>query len=109
MKLVFAIISADDSYQVVKSLIDANYAVTKLSTSGGFLRKKNVTLMIGVEDELVDNVIKVIEEFSKSRKETVPFVNPGDTGMYPITTQMTQVLVGGATVFVVDVDKYIKM
>lgn len=109
MKLVFAIISVDDSYQVIKSLIASNYAVTKLSTSGGFLRKKNITLMVGVENEAVSKVMEIIEEYSKSRKETVPFVNPGDTGMYPITTQTTQVLVGGATVFVVDVEQYKKL
>lgn len=109
MKLIFAIISVDDSHLVIKSLVTKKISVTKLSTSGGFLRKKNVTLMIGVDDKKVDEVIGILEEFSKSRKETIPLLNPIENGMCGVANPTTQIVVGGATVFIVDVEKYVKL
>jgi uncharacterized protein YaaQ len=109
MKLVIAVVQDDDAIDLVDVLTEANYRVTKLATTGGFLKAGNTTLMIGVEKERVDEVIKIIEEVCKTRKQVVTSPSPvaGSTGVYvpyPIEVQ-----VGGATVFVIDVDRFEKI
>ena len=60
MKLIVAIINNDDCPSVLSELTHQGYGATKLSTSGGFLRAGNSTLLIGTEDDKVDAVISVI-------------------------------------------------
>ena len=72
MKLVIAIINSDDSSAVMSNLTKAGYTVTKLSTSGGFLRAGNVTLLIGVEEKKTDDVINIIGQYSSQRKKITP-------------------------------------
>ncbi|SET23626.1 Uncharacterized protein YaaQ [Natronincola peptidivorans] len=109
MKLVIAIVHDEDAGNLIEDLTNNNYRITKLATTGGFLRAGNTTLLVGVEDEEVDKVIGIIKNNCESRKEiaTSPAPVSGTTGVfipYPI-----EVTVGGATVFVVDVEKYVKL
>lgn len=109
MKLVIAIVQDDDASDLIEVITDKGFRVTKLATTGGFLKAGNTTLLIGVEKEKVDEVLAIIEEVCKSRKQIITSPSPvaGSTGVYvpfPI-----EVDVGGANVFVVDVDKYIKV
>ena len=67
MKLIIAIVQDDFATTVIKSLMDKKYRTTKLSSTGGFLKAGNTTLLIGVENQKVDEVIKIIEE-CKSKK-----------------------------------------
>ena len=60
MKLIIAIISNDDSYDVLSELTKVGFDATKLSTTGGFLSAGNVTLLIGVEDSRVDDVMEIL-------------------------------------------------
>ena len=107
MKLVIAIISNDDCPVVLDELSSAGFRATKLSTSGGFLRDGNSTLLIGVEKEKVDNVISIIGEFSSTRKTMVaPMVTSGEFSM---ASTPIEVNVGGATVFVLDVDQFYRL
>ncbi len=62
MKLVYAIVRNDNEDDVVSLLNQNHYSVTRLSTTGGFLKKGNTTLMIGVEDEKVEEVIALIKQ-----------------------------------------------
>lgn len=107
MKLIVAIINNDDSASVLNGLTQKNFSATKLSTSGGFLRSGNTTLIIGTEDEKVDEVIEIISEFSRKRTQIVSaspsFMAEG------FISKAVEVTVGGATVFVLDVDKFIKL
>ena len=64
MKLIIAITRDEDSEQVINSLIQNEYRVTKIASTGGFLRRGNTTLMIGVEDKKVDHVIDIMQEIS---------------------------------------------
>ena len=61
MKLIYAIINEDDTESVVEELTKADYKVTKLSTTGGFLKRGNTTLMICTEDENLKDVTSRIE------------------------------------------------
>ena len=104
MKLIFAIVSNDDSSRVSKELTKNKYSVTKLATTGGFLMAGNVTLLIGVEDEKVQAVMDIIREYSHSRKQLIPTASEMTYGYIP--TMPVEVTVGGATVFVVDVERF---
>ena len=111
MKLVLAIVQDDDAIDLIEELTDKDYRVTKLATTGGFLKSGNTTLMIVVEEKEVKNLINVIEDVCKRRKEMVPTSTPNTIGTnsgmyvpYPI-----EVEVGGATIFVLDVDQFYKV
>lgn len=107
MKLLLAIVSNDDSSVLMKELVKQNFSVTKLASSGGLLRRGNTTLMIGSNDEDVEKIIKIITKFSKTRKELVPSSIISDIGFIP--SSPLEVTVGGATIFVVDVEKFKKI
>ena len=54
MKLILAIVSNDDASAVSAALTKNNFYMTRLATTGGFLRAGNTTIIVGTEDELVD-------------------------------------------------------
>ena len=109
MKLIITIVQDDDAADLLDQLTDKGFRVTKLATTGGFLRAGNTTLMIGVEKEKVDDVIAEIEEVCRTREQVVTSPSPvaGSTGVY--IPYPVEVEVGGATIFVVDVDKFLKI
>lgn len=107
MKLITAIINKDDANTVCKNLSEAGFFFTRLATQGGFLLSGNTTVLCGVDDEKVDSVINIIAEYSSKRKELVPGSGGygfGMTNAYPV-----EVTVGGATVFVTDVERFEKL
>ncbi|HOS69351.1 MAG TPA: cyclic-di-AMP receptor [Bacillota bacterium] len=109
MKLVIAVVQDDDVEDLVEALVKEKIYSTKLASTGGFLREGNTTLLIGVEKEKVDLVISIIKDICKSRKQTftTPIPPTGSAGVYipyPI-----DVMVGGATIFVVDIDRFEKV
>lgn len=71
MKLVVVILQDSDSEPVSQGLIQQGFRVTRIASTGGFLRRGMSTLMIGVEEEQVDTAIEVI------RQNTAPSVEPG--------------------------------
>lgn len=99
--------SNDDSPTVSSALTKENYSVTRLATTGGFLRAGNTTLLVGCEDNLVDHAIEVIGKYSRRRSEVVPSTASYDIGRY--ASFPVEVQVGGATIFVVDVAQFIKL
>ncbi len=108
MKLILAIVNKDDSSRVSQALIKSRFSVTKLATTGGFLMSGNITLMIGVEDEKVSDVIKIIEHNSQQRTEIIPPILGYGIGS-AATAMPLEVTVGGATIFVLDVEQFIKV
>ncbi|MCP4536293.1 MAG: hypothetical protein GY832_04030 [Chloroflexi bacterium] len=62
MKLVLAIVRDVDAGPVVEQLVTRQYRVTRVASTGGFLRRGNVTLLIGVEEQHVQPVIDVLKE-----------------------------------------------
>ena len=95
MKMVLAIINYDDSQDVISSLMKAGFSITKLATTGGFLKAGNVTILIG------------LDEHSSSRKQIMPATAELGMGFFPSTP--VQVEVGGATVFVLNVERFEKL
>lgn len=107
MKLIIAIVSNDDSSAVVNALMKEKFQVTKLATTGGFLRAGNTTLLIGTDDEKVDGCIDIIGKESCKRTEMVPATASFDVGRY--ATYPIEVQIGGATIFVLNVEQYKKL
>ena len=106
MKMVMAIINRDDASVVVQQLTNSGYQVTKLATTGGFLRTGNTTILIGVDDEKVQHVISIITKHSNSRKQLMPAADMG-TGVY--ANMSIEVMVGGAAIFVLNVEHFEKV
>ena len=109
MKLVFAIVNNEDGNIVMRELNKAGFSVTKMASTGGFLRVGNTTLLVGTEEEDVQKVIEVIRKFSAKRKQIVftpePYIGiAGDMASYP-----EEIETGGATIFVIDVEKFEKV
>lgn len=95
MKLIISIIQDEYTNKVSKVLLENKIQTTKLSSTGGFLKSGNTTLFMGVEDEEVNKVIELIEHTVKSRKME--------------TEDKKSITVGGANLFVMDIDEYIKL
>ena len=106
MKLVFAIVNHDDSSAVSSGLTQAGYSATKLATTGGFLRQGNTTFLIGVEEEKVQHVISIIKDYSSRRSQAVQDIGAMQNEYLSIPIEVS---VGGATVFVLDVEQFEKL
>jgi len=110
VKLIIAVIQDEDANRVSNDLRNNNFGLTKLASTGGFLSSGNTTLLIGVEKDRVDYALEIIKENCKIRKkittDSIPSTYTAASGYIPRTIE---VLVGGATIFVVDVDKFEKM
>ena len=109
MKLIIAIVQDEDASRLISQLMNDGFGVTKLATTGGFLRAGNTTLLVGVDDDRFQAAMDVIERVCKSRKQIAPSPAsmvgmPGSYTPYPI-----EVVVGGATIFVLTVDQFIKL
>ena len=107
MKMIMAVVSGDDSNAVSAALTKARFSVTKLATTGGFLMSGNTTFLIGVDDDKVSAVIDIIAKHSKKRKQMVPSAGMMDVGMY--SAFPVEVTVGGAIVFVMNVERFEKV
>jgi uncharacterized protein YaaQ len=109
MKMVVAVMHSDDAPESIEALADKGIPTTRLDSHGGFLQKGNATILCGVADDQVDVVLQVLREHSKTRTEYLnpmpPLVEPGDFFVpYPV-----EVEVGGAIVFVLDVERFEKL
>ena len=108
MKLLLAIVNNDDSARAAAALTDRGFFVTKLSTTGGFLMVGNTTLLIGTEDNCVDEVKKILAKFCTTRRSAPPPTEALGSGMKHGSLP-NEVTVGGATVFVLNVEETIKI
>ena len=93
-KFVVAIIQNEDADAVVNALMAAGYRLTRMNTAGGFLRRGNATLLIGVEAQRLYDVLGVIQANCRPRTEPAP-VQHG-MPMY------------SATVFVLDASHFLR-
>lgn len=78
MKLILAVVRDTDSEAVIQTLIEAGYRVTRLASTGGFLRRGNMTLMIGVaegkEKTVIDLMKKAVGPPEKEQHRVTLFV-----------------------------------
>ena len=108
LKLVIIIASDSDAEKLTRKLVEQGYPATKVSSTGGFLRKGNATILSGVEANEVDSIIAMVRSECYARTEyvpvqTLPFFGEGSVLQEPI-----EVRTGGAIVFVLDVERFVK-
>jgi uncharacterized protein YaaQ len=72
MKLIVAIVRGEDADEVIRAMLSAGHRLTRINTTGGFLRRGNATLLIGVEPEQVDEVIGIMQSTTRRRTESAP-------------------------------------
>ena len=104
MKLIIAIVQDEDASRLISQLMNDGFGVTKLATTGGFLRAGNMTILIGVDDEKVEDVFRIIQKHSHSRKQVVPTTT--DIGANYLPSMPVEVTVGGATLFVLNIERF---
>lgn len=105
MKLIYAIINSDDSASVSSALSSAGFFTTKIASTGGFLMSGNTTFICATEDEKVEEAIDIIKTHSKKRKQKLPASTYSDD-LFP--TFPIEVTVGGATIFVTNIEHFEK-
>ncbi|MGY4110070.1 cyclic-di-AMP receptor [Aeribacillus sp. SP014] len=106
MKLIMAVVQDQDSNRLLKALTEHNFRVTKLASTGGFLKSGNTTFIIGTEDIRVQKALDIIKTNCQSRQQLVAPVSPigGNTDSYVLYP--LEIEVGGATVFVLPVEQF---
>ena len=105
MKLIIAIVNNDDAHFVNTGLTSEGFQITKVSSTGGFLLNGNSTFFVGVDDSRVERALEIIKAHSKKRVKSLPSATlpMGATGTAPMNAD---ICIGGATVFILDVENF---
>lgn len=106
MKLIVAVVQGKDADRLVQALTARGFRATRIDSTGGFLRESNVTLLIGVQEAYAAEVLRIVKDNSYSRTRFVnplmPIIEPGEF----FVANPVEVEIGGATVFVLRVERY---
>lgn len=102
MKLLIAVIQAEDTPRVTEALTHSGYRVTKIATVGGWLRRANTTLLIGLNDKQVWHATKLLRRLAGQRTEMR--LSHGDPAV-GLSPEEIPVEVGGLTLFELDVER----
>lgn len=106
-KLIVVITSNEEADALIPKLVERGFPATKVSSTGGFLRRGNATIFSGVEAAELDGVMSIIREHCRARTEFIPAqALPFPESIYP--AEPVQVRVGGAIVFVLPVERFEK-
>ncbi len=105
-KLVIAIVQDEDANSLADDLLEHQFGLTRINTAGGFLRQGNVSFLIGAPEHRLSELLRIVRANCQTRTQHVnpipPIMEPGEFYIpYPVEVQ-----VGGATVFVMDLDRY---
>ena len=104
-KLILAVLQGDDYADTVDELNRGGFFATVLSSTGGFLKKKSTTVMIGVEEERLEEALDILQKYAGHRKETVyQSVTMPHGEMSAVPPVPMEVMAGGAAVFIVSLD-----
>lgn len=109
VNLILSVVHGDDTPGLLEALTNRGYRATRIDSAGGFLKDSNDTVILGVEADKVDEVLSVIEANCETRTQYInplpPVMEPGEFYMpYPV-----EVKIGGATVFVLEVEEFVRL
>lgn len=108
IKMVLAIVNDHDAQGLQEALNKKGFQATRLASTGGFLREGNTTFLIGIQEDQVDDLLEIIKEKCQTRKKIIAPMSPVANTLENYYSFPMEVQVGGATVFIVDVDQFIK-
>lgn len=106
MKLVISIVHRDDADGLITALLKKDYRATRISTTGGFLREGNATILVGTEDHKVQEVLSLIKANCRTRTQLIAHLPWMDYMERIVASTPFEVQVGGATVFVIEVAEF---
>jgi uncharacterized protein YaaQ len=101
--LMFAVVQIQDSDQTIEALNNAGLEVTRIASTGGFLGRRNATLIIGLDREDYDKALEIFRKNCRRRTEYIATRLEGSPFHLPLTTPVT---VGGATIFTFPVERH---
>ena len=109
MKMLIIIVEDDDAFTVIDELNEKGFSVTKLASTGGFLRSGKTTLLCGVDEDRITDLIEIVKQKCKVRKQVASshsmILAASDTHIpYPI-----EISVGGATIFSLNIEEFIQV
>lgn len=102
-RLVTAVVQEQDAENALSVLDKLGFSITRLPSSGGFLGRRNVTLLIGLTKGREAEVVQALYQSCRTRVEYVTL--PLEGSPMPLTTP-TPITVGGATLFAFDIERY---
>ena len=106
MKLVIAVVHNDDANVLNEKLNSAGFQLTKISSTGGFLHSGNSTFLSGVENDKIDEFVDIVSHNCKRRTESLPDMH---VGISRFSNYPNKIAVGGANIFIIDIEKYIRV
>lgn len=109
MKMVIAVVHDHDAHDLLEAVTKKGFKATKMASTGGFLREGNTTFMIGTDEEHVEELLEIIKENCESRKKTIAPMSPVANTMESYYSFPMEVQIGGATIFIIDVEQFMKI
>ena len=106
MKLVIVVVNNRDRQRLCDALVEKDFRFTVVSTTGGFLREGNTTALIGVPDDRKGELIALVKEICQTRERLVNVTPPAPEHIGAMVASPMKILVGGAKVFVLDVEQF---
>jgi uncharacterized protein YaaQ len=97
MKLVHIIVRNEDANKVTEALVENGFYITRLASTGGFLRMGNTVFISGIEDDQLDRMIKLIHAYTEVH------IHP------PSSHRREETRVSRAVVFVQDMEQLLKL
>lgn len=108
MKLIITVVQDKDAPRLLGQLVKKDLKATRLSSTGGFLREGNTTVLVGVEDDQVEAVLETVRANCRSREQLVTPLTSSGGAVDAVVPYPIEVVVGGATVFVLGVEKCVR-
>lgn len=105
MKLILAIVHQRDRQKACDELLQAGHQFTVVASTGGFLRDGNATLLLGAEDDRVDEILGILGACCSTREQFVNQPPPDAMAAGGMLLNPVKVKVGGAIMFVLDVER----
>lgn len=109
MRLIIAIVQDEDSKRLNEAFTKNGVRATRLSSTGGFMRAGNSTFLVGIENSKVDAVLDIIKDVCSTRVQSIMAPPSYDFNFEMNLNYPIDVEVGGATVFVLDVEQFKKI
>ena len=102
-RLMIAVVQDQDVESAVRALQKYKISLTRLPSSGGFLGRRNTTLILGIPDDLEATTLKALSRSCRTRIEYITMPLEGTPLALPAPTPIS---VGGATVFLFNIERY---
>ena len=106
LKLVLIIAADSDADRLIKQLIARGYPATKVSSTGGFLRRGSATVLSGVEGQEIEDILAIVRSACHARTEYLPVQTLPFFGEGAVVAEPVEVRLGGAIVFVMNVERF---